>query len=81
MLFGIPRKRPNERMRMRYGAIYIQLFYYEDCDTKVSKNNILFLVPCHRVILKNGKLGGYKGGELAKQFLINLEKSNAQKLN
>lgn len=54
---------------------------YQAVAKALSKNNILFLVPCHRVILKNGKLGGYKGGELAKQFLINLEKNNAQKLN
>lgn len=39
-----------------------------------NKNPIMIIVPCHRVIGKNGKLTGYAGGLDAKEYLINLEK-------
>ncbi len=40
-----------------------------------NKNNaISILVPCHRVIGKDGSLTGYGGGMAAKQYLIELEK-------
>ena len=37
------------------------------------KNRISILIPCHRVIAKNGNLAGYGGGLDRKQFLLNLE--------
>ena len=43
-----------------------------------GKNDISVIVPCHRVILKNGKLGGYTGGTNIKEFLLNLEKENSE---
>lgn len=39
-------------------------------------NRIAILFPCHRVITKSGKLGGYGGGVWRKQWLLDLEKSN-----
>lgn len=36
------------------------------------------IVPCHRVILKNGKLGAYTGRTNIKEFLLNLEKENSE---
>ena len=39
-------------------------------------NRIAIIIPCHRVIGKDGKLVGYGGGVWRKQFLLNLEKSN-----
>lgn len=36
-------------------------------------NPISILIPCHRVIGKNGSLTGYGGGLEAKRFLLNLE--------
>ncbi|MFI5237172.1 MAG: bifunctional transcriptional activator/DNA repair enzyme AdaA [Ignavibacteriales bacterium] len=39
-------------------------------------NRIAIIVPCHRVIGKDGKLVGYGGGIWRKQFLLNLEKEN-----
>lgn len=36
-------------------------------------NPISIIVPCHRVIGKNGKLTGYGGGLNAKQLLLELE--------
>jgi len=38
-------------------------------------NRIAIIIPCHRVIGKDGKLVGYGGGMWRKQFLLNLEKS------
>ena len=38
-----------------------------------SKNPISFIVPCHRVIGKNGSLTGYAGGVDIKQALLELE--------
>ena len=37
-------------------------------------NRIGIVIPCHRVINKDGKLGGYGGGMWRKQWLLNLEK-------
>jgi AraC family transcriptional regulator of adaptative response/methylated-DNA-[protein]-cysteine methyltransferase len=39
-------------------------------------NRIAILIPCHRVVNKNGDLGGYGGGLRRKQFLLNLEQSS-----
>jgi AraC family transcriptional regulator of adaptative response/methylated-DNA-[protein]-cysteine methyltransferase len=36
-------------------------------------NRIAILIPCHRVVNKNGALGGYGGGLRRKQFLLDLE--------
>ena len=41
-----------------------------------GKNPIPIIIPCHRVINKNGKLGGYAGGLDVKEFLLNLESAN-----
>ena len=40
----------------------------------VGRNPISILVPCHRVIGKNGSLVGYGGGMYRKVFLLDLEK-------
>jgi AraC family transcriptional regulator of adaptative response/methylated-DNA-[protein]-cysteine methyltransferase len=36
-------------------------------------NRISILIPCHRVVNKNGSLGGYGGGLCRKRHLLNLE--------
>ncbi len=41
-----------------------------------GKNPISIIIPCHRVIAKDGSLGGYGGGLKIKEFLLNLEKHN-----
>lgn len=38
-----------------------------------NKNPIMIIVPCHRVIGKNGALVGYAGGLDVKQILLELE--------
>ncbi len=38
-------------------------------------NTLALAIPCHRVILENGLIGGYGGGTARKQWLINHERS------
>ncbi len=37
-------------------------------------NRISILIPCHRVVNKDGELGGYGGGLRRKQYLLDLER-------
>ncbi len=41
-----------------------------------SKNPIAIIVPCHRVVGKNGKLTGYAGELWRKEWLLNHEKTS-----
>lgn len=41
-----------------------------------SKNKIVIIIPCHRVIGKNKNLTGYAGGLYRKEFLLKLEQEN-----
>lgn len=36
-------------------------------------NPLPIIIPCHRVVRKNGDLGGFAGGLKAKKFLLELE--------
>lgn len=38
-------------------------------------NRIAIVIPCHRVVNKSGRLGGYGGGLWRKQFLLDLERT------
>lgn len=38
-----------------------------------ANNGLALIIPCHRVIAKNGGLGGYAGGVARKQKLLELE--------
>ncbi|EEK99220.1 Methylated-DNA--protein-cysteine methyltransferase [Bacillus cereus BDRD-ST26] len=40
----------------------------------IAANPILIMIPCHRVIGKNGKLTGFRGGLEMKKELLALEK-------
>lgn len=42
-------------------------------------NRIAIVIPCHRVINKDGKLGGYGGGLRRKEFLLRLEQTAVAK--
>ena len=39
-----------------------------------NKNKISIIIPCHRVIAKNGKLAGYGGGVDKKEYLLEFER-------
>ncbi len=39
-----------------------------------NKNEILIVVPCHRVVGSDGKLSGYREGKDVKEWLLNHEK-------
>ncbi|NEW09300.1 methylated-DNA--[protein]-cysteine S-methyltransferase [Paenibacillus sp. SYP-B3998] len=47
--------------------------------TAIGANPILIVVPCHRVVGKNGSLTGYRGGLPNKESLLRLEKSSPAK--
>ncbi len=72
----------NELLRIPYG----QTRSYEDLARQIAaagsqravghangQNRIAIVIPCHRVVNKDGKLGGYGGGLWRKQFLLGLE--------
>lgn len=74
----------NALLKIPYG----QTVSYEDIARAVGSpaavravgttnglNRICVLIPCHRVVNKGGKLGGYGGGLWRKQALLALEKS------
>jgi AraC family transcriptional regulator of adaptative response/methylated-DNA-[protein]-cysteine methyltransferase len=42
--------------------------------TANGQNRIAICIPCHRVVNKGGRLGGYGGGLWRKQFLLDLER-------
>jgi AraC family transcriptional regulator of adaptative response/methylated-DNA-[protein]-cysteine methyltransferase len=39
-----------------------------------GQNRIAIVIPCHRVVNKDGRLGGYGGGKWRKQLLLDLER-------
>ena len=44
--------------------------------TANGRNPISIVIPCHRVVNKNGRLGGYGGGLWRKQYLLDLERAS-----
>jgi AraC family transcriptional regulator of adaptative response/methylated-DNA-[protein]-cysteine methyltransferase len=73
----------NELLKIAYGTTCS----YEELANRVGSesgqravghangtNRIAIVIPCHRVVNKSGKLGGYGGGLWRKQFLLDLEK-------
>jgi len=76
----------RELLRIPYG----QTIAYEELARRIGKpgaqravglangrNRIPIIIPCHRVIQKNGQLRGYGGGLWRKQFLLDLEQRTA----
>jgi len=46
------------------------------CGQTLHKNPLPLLIPCHRVILKSGKSGGFTWGTKIKRKLLELETTN-----
>jgi O-6-methylguanine DNA methyltransferase len=44
--------------------------------TANARNPLPIIIPCHRIIAKNGKIGGYAGGLKMKNYLLDFEKNN-----
>src|SRR4030066_222407 len=40
----------------------------------LSRNPVILVIPCHRVIKSDGRIGRFTGGTKLKEFLVNLEK-------
>ena len=72
----------NELLKIPYG----RTASYEEISQRVGSpnacravgtanglNRIAIVIPCHRIVNKNGELGGYGGGLWRKQKLLNLE--------
>lgn len=47
---------------------------YRAVGQACKKNPVPIIIPCHRVISSNNKLGGYSSGLKWKKFLLRLEK-------
>jgi methylated-DNA-[protein]-cysteine S-methyltransferase len=46
--------------------------------TANGKNPLPIIIPCHRVISKNGTLGGYSGGLWRKKWLLDFEQKDSR---
>ncbi len=42
----------------------------------LARNPLPIIVPCHRIVASDGKLGGFSGGLEMKRYLLRLEASN-----
>jgi len=49
----------------------------KDAGAAVGRNPLCVIVPCHRVVGKDGSLTGYAGGLARKRFLLRLEEPPA----
>ena len=50
----------------------------KDVGQAVGRNPLSVIVPCHRVVGKDGQLTGYAGGLARKRFLLDLERRAGQ---
>jgi AraC family transcriptional regulator of adaptative response/methylated-DNA-[protein]-cysteine methyltransferase len=46
---------------------------YRAVANAIGKNQISYLIPCHRIVRKSGALGGYRWGALLKEQLLKYE--------
>lgn len=63
-----------------YGGLARELGHQvmaKDVGAAVGRNPLSVIVPCHRVVGKDGRLTGYAGGLARKRFLLDLEKPAA----
>jgi methylated-DNA-[protein]-cysteine S-methyltransferase len=47
---------------------------YRSVGQALSRNPLLIVIPCHRVLASDGSLGGFTGGLELKKLLLKLEK-------
>jgi methylated-DNA-[protein]-cysteine S-methyltransferase len=65
---------------MTYGDLASKLgeVTAKEVGAAVGRNPLSVVVPCHRVVGKDGSLTGYAGGLARKRFLLDLEKESAR---
>lgn len=51
---------------------------YRAAASACAANNVAILIPCHRVLRGDGKLGGYRWGIEMKSYLLDIEKQQLQ---
>lgn len=71
-LEGIPYGVPSS-----YGAVAAMISKpraVRAVGTAIGSNPICIIVPCHRVLTSDGRVGGYAGGLPAKRALLDIEK-------
>ena len=51
----------------------------KDVGAAVGRNPLSVVVPCHRVVGKDGRLTGYAGGLARKRFLLDLEEAASRR--
>lgn len=75
----------NELLKIPYGQTYCYQQIAKAIGNKdasravgnaINKNPIAIIIPCHRVISKNGNLSGFANGIEMKKYLLNLESTN-----
>lgn len=62
-----------------YGELATQIgggFTAQQVGAAVGRNPLSIVVPCHRVVGRNGKLTGYAGGMARKRHLLDLERDH-----
>lgn len=65
----------------KYEEIYSVKTSARAVGRAVGSNDLMILVPCHRVIGKNNTLTGYKFGIEKKKYLLDLEQSHKSSVN
>ncbi len=72
----------DELMKIPYGEVRTYKFIADSIGCKscqavagaISHNPISIIIPCHRIIGKDGSLTGYAGGLDRKKYLLELER-------
>ena len=68
-------------IKEKYEEIYSTNTSARAVGRAVGSNDLMILVPCHRVIGKNNALTGYKFGIEKKKYLLDLEQNNKPFVN
>jgi AraC family transcriptional regulator of adaptative response/methylated-DNA-[protein]-cysteine methyltransferase len=51
-----------------------------DATAAIAANRLAILIPCHRVVKKDGSLSGYRWGAPRKRTLLDLERGRGREL-
>ena len=68
-------------IKEKYEEIYSVKTSARAVGRAVGSNDLMILVPCHRVIGKNNTLTGYKFGIEKKKYLLDLEQNHKHSVN